>query len=285
MENAGPILVVGGRTTGLAMACELTRHGAPVRIIDKWPGIDPTWRATLLHSRTLEIFHDMGIVGEVLGAGVEVRALNHHAGGRRFLRVEFGEVASPYPRGIALGENVTEAILKRHLGRPGVAVERRTEFVEMEQRADRIRATLRHAVKELRSLGMVRPRKKFRRKASRKRVGLRISRRRNDHRLSVASRSPSSFRCGRTSPPTTGNRQHRMPIGGRTSGVRPASRASDKVLGRVQGPGHRKIQDFLALKPEVWRLKPGPGDFAGTLGRPPLGLTSSRFTDGSRNRC
>jgi hypothetical protein len=44
-------------------------------------------------------------------------------------------------------------------------------------------------------------------------------------------------------------------------------KASDKVLGRVQGTGFRvpKIQDFLPLKPEVWRLKPGPGDFAGTL--------------------
>lgn len=41
-----PVLAVGGRTTGLMMAAELARHGVPVRIIDKSPGIDPHSRAT-----------------------------------------------------------------------------------------------------------------------------------------------------------------------------------------------------------------------------------------------
>jgi 2-polyprenyl-6-methoxyphenol hydroxylase-like FAD-dependent oxidoreductase len=64
-----PILVVGGRTTGLTMACELARHGVPVRIIDKSPGIDPHCRATVIHSRTLEIFQDLGIVDAMLAEG------------------------------------------------------------------------------------------------------------------------------------------------------------------------------------------------------------------------
>lgn len=34
-----PVLVVGGRTTGLTMACEPARHGDPVCVIDKSPGI------------------------------------------------------------------------------------------------------------------------------------------------------------------------------------------------------------------------------------------------------
>jgi 2-polyprenyl-6-methoxyphenol hydroxylase-like FAD-dependent oxidoreductase len=69
-----PILVVGGRTTGLTMACELARHGVPVRIIDKSPGIDPHCRATVLHSRTLEISQDLGIVEAILGEGAPLWA-------------------------------------------------------------------------------------------------------------------------------------------------------------------------------------------------------------------
>jgi 2-polyprenyl-6-methoxyphenol hydroxylase-like FAD-dependent oxidoreductase len=36
-KTESPVLVVGGRTTGLTMACELVRHGVPARIIDKSP--------------------------------------------------------------------------------------------------------------------------------------------------------------------------------------------------------------------------------------------------------
>jgi 2-polyprenyl-6-methoxyphenol hydroxylase-like FAD-dependent oxidoreductase len=56
-----PVLVVGGRTTGLMLGSELARRGVPVRVIDKSPGIDPHVRANLLHSRTLEIFQGLGL--------------------------------------------------------------------------------------------------------------------------------------------------------------------------------------------------------------------------------
>ncbi len=61
-----PVLVVGGRTTGLMMASELARHGVPVRVVDKSPGIDTHSRATILHSRTLEILHGLGIAQQLI---------------------------------------------------------------------------------------------------------------------------------------------------------------------------------------------------------------------------
>jgi 2-polyprenyl-6-methoxyphenol hydroxylase-like FAD-dependent oxidoreductase len=145
MKGAPSILVVGARTTGLTMACELARHGAAVRIIDKSEGIDPHSRANLLHSRTLEIFLDLGIVDQVLAKGVELRAFNQWANGRCVAHVRTGEVDSPYPLGIALGQNDTEAILECQLGRLGVVVERRTELIDMVQHEPHVRATLRHA--------------------------------------------------------------------------------------------------------------------------------------------
>jgi 2-polyprenyl-6-methoxyphenol hydroxylase-like FAD-dependent oxidoreductase len=102
-ETEFPILVVGGRTTGLTMACELARHGVPVRIIDKSPGIDPHCRATVLHSRTLEIFKDLGIVDAILDEGAVLTGGCQYANGRLFTHARYGDVDSPYRCGIALG--------------------------------------------------------------------------------------------------------------------------------------------------------------------------------------
>jgi type IV pilus assembly protein PilA len=65
---------------------------------------------------------------------------------------------------------------------------------------------------------------------------------------------------------STSRRKDRQVACNRTAGFTPGPRTKSSAGFRVQGSGHRKIQDLLALKPEVWRLKPGPGDFTGTLG-------------------
>jgi 2-polyprenyl-6-methoxyphenol hydroxylase-like FAD-dependent oxidoreductase len=143
-ENAMPILVVGAGTTGLTMACELARHGAPVRIVDKLAQINPHCRATGIHSRTLEVFHDLGIVDEVLAEGRTLRALNQYANGRRFSRDTFGDVDSPYPFTVSLEQCRTEALLEALLNRFGVSVERRSELVALAEHPDGVAATLRH---------------------------------------------------------------------------------------------------------------------------------------------
>ena len=96
---AEPILVVGGRTSGLMMACELARHGAPVRIVDKSFGIDPHCRATLLHARSLEIFDDLGILEEMVDGGQRENGIHLYANGTEFLHSRYEGVDSPYPWG------------------------------------------------------------------------------------------------------------------------------------------------------------------------------------------
>jgi 2-polyprenyl-6-methoxyphenol hydroxylase-like FAD-dependent oxidoreductase len=96
MAMSEPILIVGAGTTGLTMACELARHGAPVRIIDKVSGISPHCRAASLHARTLEIFYDLGIVDEILAKGNKVLGTSQYAKGVRFMHSSGGELDSPY---------------------------------------------------------------------------------------------------------------------------------------------------------------------------------------------
>jgi len=146
MRDAAPILVVGAGPTGLMLASELARHGVGVRIIDKLPGIVQTCRANVIHSRTLEIFHALGIVDEALASGHELHGANQSSNGERFLHVRFeNEVDSPYPFAVSLEQFNTEAILERHLTRLGCRVERATELIEMIDRLDGMEATLHRA--------------------------------------------------------------------------------------------------------------------------------------------
>ena len=143
MGSDSPILVVGGRTTGLMMAGELARHGCPVRLIDQSPGIDPHSRATYIHSRTLEIFEGLGLADEIVAKGQPLKRVNIYANGKLMASSPELPVDSTFPFGAAFAQNKTEAILERHVRDLGVMVERNTSLLDLEQRDSEVIATLR----------------------------------------------------------------------------------------------------------------------------------------------
>jgi 2-polyprenyl-6-methoxyphenol hydroxylase-like FAD-dependent oxidoreductase len=140
-----PILIVGACTTGLTMACELARHGAAVRIIEKRAGIDPHCRAISLHARTLEIFYDLGIVDYFLDHGVKLTGVSQYANGKRFLHSTGGDVDSPFPFAVSIEQSKTEAELERLLNGYGAKVERETELLTFVEKPDKVVATVRRA--------------------------------------------------------------------------------------------------------------------------------------------
>lgn len=141
-QEEAPILVVGGRTTGIMMAIELARRGLPVRIIDKSPGIDPHSRATLLHSRTLEIMHALGLASELMDGAQQLHRAQFYVNGiHRATSIEV-DVDSPYPSSVALAQPKTERVLERYLNRLGVDIERNTELTGLTQSADCVDATI-----------------------------------------------------------------------------------------------------------------------------------------------
>ena len=147
MANTSPILIVGAGTTGLVMACELARHGAPVRIIDQQSGINPHCRACSIHARTLEIFHDFGIVDEILAQAHKVLGMSQYANGERFMHSSSDEIDSPYPYNVNLEQCKTEASLERLLRTYDIHVDRETELVAISGRPDAVSATIRHGNK------------------------------------------------------------------------------------------------------------------------------------------
>jgi len=127
------------------LACELARHGAALRIIDRLPAIRQTARATGVHSRTLEIFQNLGVVREIIEQAAFIRGANQFAGGQLITHLRSDGLDSPFPFSASLEQWRVEQALVQKLQTLGVAIERETELLDLQQEGDRVRATLRRA--------------------------------------------------------------------------------------------------------------------------------------------
>ncbi|WP_119388365.1 FAD-dependent monooxygenase [Taklimakanibacter lacteus] len=128
------VLIVGAGPTGLTLALWLTRLGVDIRIIDKAAGPGETSRALAVQARTLEFHRQLGIVEDVLGAGVRLRRLTMrvppHGVAATLELGNFGEGVTRYSYAFALPQDIHERVLVEHLQKAGVTVERRTELVD-----------------------------------------------------------------------------------------------------------------------------------------------------------
>ncbi len=140
-------LIIGAGPVGLMLACELTRYGVPVRIVDKAPQRTDKSKAIVLWSRTLELL-DRGDRGSApfVEAGFKVDGVNIVAADNALVgRVRMDSVASPYPYALMLPQSDTERLLEERLQRLGVTVERSTEVMAFRIGANGVEATLRRA--------------------------------------------------------------------------------------------------------------------------------------------
>ncbi len=124
------------------LAARLARQGVGVRIVDGSPGIDVNSRATLLHSRSLELLDNLGIAGEVKENGQPLRGMRLFMDGKQVRQTRDPPVDSTYPYGISYSQAQLEGLLEAKLNELGVLVERNTELVGLEQDGDGVRARL-----------------------------------------------------------------------------------------------------------------------------------------------
>lgn len=141
------VLIIGAGPTGLTAAAEAVRHGLSVRIVDDRKSRSIHSKALVLHSRSLEVFADMGFIDQVLQNGQEFRALNIYTEGKTLTRIDFRAIDwqdAIYPFWLSIPQSETERCLEEHLARLGVQVERQTKLTELTQQDDRVQATLAH---------------------------------------------------------------------------------------------------------------------------------------------
>jgi 2-polyprenyl-6-methoxyphenol hydroxylase-like FAD-dependent oxidoreductase len=133
--DTATILVVGAGPTGLLLAAELARRGAPVRIVEKRAARCAESRALSLHSRTLEMLDSIGLAEEFLACGHPVRAICLYAGTRLLMRTDFRRLDSRFRFMLDIPQNRTERLLRQHLEGLGVHVEHSTEVLGLTQDA------------------------------------------------------------------------------------------------------------------------------------------------------
>jgi 2-polyprenyl-6-methoxyphenol hydroxylase-like FAD-dependent oxidoreductase len=140
------VLVVGAGPTGMTLALWLKTLGVDCLVVDKAEGPGTTSRALAVQARTLEFHRQVGIVDEVLAAGVRLERLSIRTPRRvaASLRLaDFGEGLSKYSFAFALPQDIHERILTNCLERMGLHVEWQCELLGFEETAEGISARLR----------------------------------------------------------------------------------------------------------------------------------------------
>jgi 2-polyprenyl-6-methoxyphenol hydroxylase-like FAD-dependent oxidoreductase len=138
------VLVVGAGPVGLTLAGELARHGVRCRIVDRLPQPSPYCRAIGVTPRTLEVWEDMGVVREMIDAGLWL------VGNRSIVNGQPAhETAQAFPdlpfSALGLPQYETERVLSQHLYRFGVKVEKGVCLSALEQTGDAVALQLTHA--------------------------------------------------------------------------------------------------------------------------------------------
>ena len=137
-----PVLVVGAGPTGLLLACALRRRGVDCVLIDAYDAPLGWDRATVIHPRSLQIFEALGVVDEIVDAGVHIKGCRIHADAVVLGYEDYSGNTTRYPFDIGLSEETTERVLRGYLEDHGGAVVPSTRLVGLEQHDDRVTATM-----------------------------------------------------------------------------------------------------------------------------------------------
>jgi 2-polyprenyl-6-methoxyphenol hydroxylase-like FAD-dependent oxidoreductase len=142
-----PVLVVGAGPTGLTLACDLARRGAPVRLVEQSTMHAVGSRAKGVQPRSLEVFDDLGVVDAVLAAGERRMRFRRFHGSQVLGEHETCPDRAPTPGipyecGLLVPQWAVERILRERLASLGGRVELGTSLSHFTQDADGVRATL-----------------------------------------------------------------------------------------------------------------------------------------------
>lgn len=157
------VLVVGAGPAGLAVAATLGHYGISTLLVEQRLGLSTLPRATVISTRSMELLRAWRLEDEVLAGGVEadvwlwecptlVRAAEGRAHAVGYPTREQAAVVSPSAPG-TVPQDWLEAVLRRHVGTlPAARVQLGTQLVAFDNAPGGVRATLRHATGEVRTI-------------------------------------------------------------------------------------------------------------------------------------
>jgi 2-polyprenyl-6-methoxyphenol hydroxylase-like FAD-dependent oxidoreductase len=142
------VVIIGAGPTGLALACQLIRHGVDFIILAREEKITPYSRAIGVQARTLEIYEQIGLAESLVSQGVITEKAMLLEGGevRGELNLSgIGEGLSPYPFLLVVEQSKHERLLYDFIKAHGKDVLWQTELESFSQDANGIRANLKTA--------------------------------------------------------------------------------------------------------------------------------------------
>ncbi|MFH7596845.1 FAD-dependent monooxygenase [Streptomyces racemochromogenes] len=125
------VVVAGAGPTGLMLACELRLAGADVVVVERLARRTGESRAGGIHSRTLEVLDQRGILDRFLAEG-QPQPVGHFSG----LYLDFDESESRHPYPLMILQSAVERLLEEWAGELGVRVRRSAAVSAVRQDGD-----------------------------------------------------------------------------------------------------------------------------------------------------
>ncbi|WP_308280841.1 FAD-dependent monooxygenase [Streptomyces barringtoniae] len=125
------VVIAGAGPTGLMLACELRLAGTDVTVVEKLAERSGESRAGGIHSRTLEVLDQRGVLDRFLAEG-ELQPVGHFSG----LYLEFDESESRHPYPLMILQSAIERLLEEWAAELGVRVRRSCEVSGISQDQD-----------------------------------------------------------------------------------------------------------------------------------------------------
>ncbi|MFD4477944.1 FAD-dependent monooxygenase [Streptomyces sp. NPDC058471] len=121
-------VIAGAGPTGLMLACELRLAGVDVVVVERLAERTGESRAGGMHSRTLEVLDQRGILDRFLAVG-ELQPVGHFSG----LRLDFDESESRHPYPLMILQSAIERLLEEWADELGVRVRWSSEVSDISQ--------------------------------------------------------------------------------------------------------------------------------------------------------
>ena len=144
------VLIVGAGPSSLILANELLRRGLKCRMIDRRTKPIEQSRAFTIHSKTMEMFENIGIAHRFLEYGIKNKGFTFNFQGQTHrTELDFTHTNTRYPYITVFNQNETEKLLREHLDSTyGARVEFGTTLNSLEEKDGEVAVNLTYIGRE-----------------------------------------------------------------------------------------------------------------------------------------